>query len=279
MKAQKDKVVAVSYELEVEGKIVDKAGAEAPLDYIHGTGMLLPKFEAAIEGKEPGESFEFVLSPTEGYGEYNPKYKFDMPKDSFEIDGQLRDDLLVVGRIIPMKNSSDQIVQGTVAAVKDNTVTMDFNHPMAGKTLHFTGKVEIVRDATDKELSEGLHGEYMPQDECGCGCGHKHDSCDCGKDNCDCGKDGCDCGKDGCNCDKNGCDCGKDGCNCDKDGCDCGKDSCDCGKEGWDGGKDSCDCGKDGCDCGKDGCNCDKDGCDCGKDNCNCDKDGCKCGK
>lgn len=167
MKIEKNKVASLSYELEVEGVIADKAGAEAPLEYIHGTGMLLPKFEAAVEGKEPGESFEFTLAAEEGYGEYHPEYVVTIPKEAFAIDGKVREDLLVIGRMIPMMNQDGQVVQGTVANVLDDSVAMDFNHPMAGKTLHFTGKVEAVRDATDKELKEGLHGEYLPPEE-GC---------------------------------------------------------------------------------------------------------------
>ena len=74
-------------------------------------------------------------------------------------------------------------MQGTVAAVEEKSVKMDFNHPMAGKTLHFTGKVESVRDASEKELKEGLHGEYLPK-ECHChkgegGCCHKGEGEDC----------------------------------------------------------------------------------------------------
>ncbi len=205
MKAEKNKVVAVSYELEVEGQIADKAGAEKPLEYIQGTGMLLPKFEAAVEGKEPGESFDFVLSPDEGYGEYNPDYSFDIPKASFEVDGKLREDLLVVGMLIPMLNSAGQVVQGTIKEIKAETVTMDFNHPMAGKTLHFTGKVETVRDATEKELTEGLHGEFLPPEE---GCGHKchhgdGEGCCHGEGGCQHGdSEGC-CGEGDCNCGKN----------------------------------------------------------------------------
>ena len=184
MKIEKNKVVALSYELEVEGKTADKAGADAPLEYIHGSGMLLPKFEAAVDGKAEGETFEFTLTPEEGYGTYNPKYLVDLPLEAFQVDGKVRSELLVIGRTLPMFNSEGQVVQGTVSAVGEKTVTMDFNHPMAGKTLHFTGKVERVREATDKELREGLYGEYLPPEE---GCGHCH------KDNCDCngGEDCC----------------------------------------------------------------------------------------
>ena len=67
-----------------------------------------------------------------------------------------------------MLNQAGQVVQGTVHEVTESAVTMDFNHPMAGKTLHFTGKVESVRSATDKELTEGLHGEYLPPEEHEC---------------------------------------------------------------------------------------------------------------
>ena len=208
MKVEKNKVVAVSYQLEVEGKIADKSAPGNPLEYIHGSGMLLPKFEGALEGKEPGDGFDFVLSPEDGYGTYDPRYLVELPKTAFAIDGQVREDLLVVGRTIPMLNQAGQVVQGTVNKITDNTVTMDFNHPMAGKTLHFTGKVESVRSATDKELTEGLHGEYLPQEE---GCGGCHGG----------GCHGGDCHKDG-----DGECCGKgkgegEGCGCGKEGCDC----------------------------------------------------------
>lgn len=221
MKAQDKNVVAVSYRLEVEGQIADSAGAEAPLEYIQGTGMLIPGFEAAVSGKEPGESFDFTLQPEEGYGEYNPQHCFPIPKSAFVVDGTLREDLLQVGAIIPMMNGNGQVVQGRIAEIGEDSVTMDFNHPMAGKVLHFMGEVVSVREATKKELEEGLHGEYLPHEchckhgkgeghckhgeghchdgECGCGEGHEGD-CGCGGDDCHCGE-GEKCG-DGCNCEK-----------------------------------------------------------------------------
>ncbi len=161
-------MVSITYELVVDGKTADKATEEKPLDYIHGNHMLLPKFEAEIEGLEPGGEFAFTLSPAEGYGEHNPSMVFNLPMESFVIDGRIPEGLLVEGRVIPMLNGQGQIVQGTVRGFEGDAVKMDFNHPMAGKTLNFTGKVLSVRDATEKELTEGLHGEYLPPKEHHC---------------------------------------------------------------------------------------------------------------
>ena len=200
MKVENNKVVAESYALEVEGKIADQSAPGSPLEYIHGTGMLLPKFEAALQDKEPGDTFDFILSPEDGYGKYDPSYLIDLPKTAFAIEGKVREDLLVVGRTIPMLNQAGQVVQGTVHEVTESAVTMDFNHPMAGKTLHFTGKVESVRSATDKELTEGLHGEYLPPEEHECCHGkgkcHKDGEGECCKEGDDaCCKEGEGCCK------------------------------------------------------------------------------------
>jgi len=178
MKIEKNKVVAVGYELTVDGASVDKSREGEPLEYIQGMHMMIPGFEAGLEGKEEGEKVEFDVAPEQGYGSYIEKHKFEIPKSSFVVDGVLREELLVPGTVVPMFNSEGHIIQGTVAAVGDETVTMDFNHPLAGKTLHFAVEVVSVREATEKELREGLHGEFLPppphDDECGCGCGHHH---------------------------------------------------------------------------------------------------------
>lgn len=179
MKVANNKVTAISYELTVEGKVADKASADKPLEYIHGTGMLLPKFEMELEGKEEGDSFAFTLTPEEGYGQVDPRYVVEIPKTAFMVEGMLREDLLKEGNVIPMMNSDGHVVQGTVAGIGEDTVKMDFNHPMAGKTLNFTGRIESVREATKKELEEGLHGEYLPTDgECGCEGGCHNGNCE-----------------------------------------------------------------------------------------------------
>ena len=177
MKIEQNKVVEFCYELEVDGKVVDQTTKERPLDYIHGTGSLLPKLEAHIEGMEPGAVFEITLSPADGYGEVDPERIIDLPKAAFEVNGEVREDLLVPGNTIPMMNSMGGVIPGVVVAVTADSVKMDLNHQMAGKTLHFKGEILTVREATEKELTEGLHGEFVHS--CGCGGCHGHGG-DCG---------------------------------------------------------------------------------------------------
>ena len=220
MKITQNAVVEFCYELEVEGQVVDKTTKEKPLDYIHGTGSLLPKLEAHIEGMQAGDRFDITLAPADGYGEVDPQRIIDLPKAAFEVNGDVREDLLVPGNTIPMMNSMGGVIPGVVLEVSADSVKMDLNHQMAGKTLHFTGEIVSVREATEKELTEGLHGEYVHS--CGCGGGGCHGGgChggDCGGDcgghdgDCGCGGHEGDCG---CGGHEGDCGCGGEGgCGC-----------------------------------------------------------------
>ena len=194
MKIGQNMVVEFVYELEVDGQVVDKTVKERPLDYIHGTGSLLPKLEEHIEGMEAGDKFDVTLSPADGYGEVDPSRIIDLPKGAFEVNGEIREDLLVPGNTIPMMSSMGGVIPGVVLEVTEDSVKMDLNHRMAGKTLHFTGEVVSVREATEKELTEGLHGEYVHS--CGCGgCGGHSGGCgDCEGGHCSDGEGDCGCG-------------------------------------------------------------------------------------
>ena len=196
MKIGQNNVVEFCYELEVDGVVVDHTTQERPLDYIHGTGSLLPKLEAHIEGMEPGDKFDITLSPADGYGEVDPSRIIDLPKAAFEVNGEVREDLLVVGNTIPMMNSMGGVIPGVVVEVSEDSVKMDLNHQMAGKTLHFTGEIISVREATEKELTEGLHGEYVHTcGGCGGGCHGHEGGCHeggCHDGDCGCGG-GCSC--------------------------------------------------------------------------------------
>ena len=214
MKIGKNKVVEISYKLETDGKTIDQSPEGKPLDYIQGTGMLIPGLEKELEGMEAGDEYDIIVAPEDAYGAYNPKLKFNIPISSFEVDGKIRYDLLEIGKTIPLLNSAGNVVQATVVGVSGDEVCMDFNHRLAGKDLHFTGKIISVRDASAKELEEGLHGEFLPH-KCHCHDGKGNNGCCHSEEN----GDGCGCGHhseengDGCGCGHHGeegheCSCG-----------------------------------------------------------------------
>lgn len=159
MNVSKNKVVSISYELKVDGDLIDAAQADNPLVFLYGHGQLLPLFEDNIKDLAEGDSFEFMIPSKDGYGEVNDQAIVELPKEIFVIDGELQEDLLVIGNRLPMRDSEGNALDGTVVEVTDNSVVMDFNHPLAGKDLYFTGKVENIREATAEEISHGhVHG-------------------------------------------------------------------------------------------------------------------------
>lgn len=185
MKISKNSYVSLAYRLTVDGKVVEDVKAEAPLDFIFGTGMLLPQFETNVENKVLGDKFAFTLTPEDGYGEYIADAVVDLPKSIFEVEGKFNDEVVFVGAVLPMMDNEGNQMYGNVEAIGDDTVKMNFNHPMSGKTLNFEGEVAGVREATDADMAK-----FMPQGGgCSCGCGDG----DCGDGECgdgECG-DGC----------------------------------------------------------------------------------------
>lgn len=187
MKVEKNKMVAVDYKLTVDGAIADQSQPGAPLEFICGTGMLLPKFEEAILGKEPGEKVAFTLSPKDGYGEVIAEAIVDLPKNTFMVDGKLAEDILFAGSQVPMSDAQGNRMIGTIKEVGEETVKMDFNHPMAGKTLNFEVEVVSVRDVTPEDL------QSAGGCSCGCdgGCGDHEGGCSDHKGGCSDHKGGC----------------------------------------------------------------------------------------
>lgn len=182
MKIGENTFVSLTYALNVDGNLVDSATEERPLEFVYGAGFLLPEFEKSIKDLKQGEKFEFTLEPAEGYGEIVEEAVVDLPMDIFMVDGAVEEGLLAVGNQIPMSTQDGQHMMGVVKAVSDEAVTMDFNHPMAGKTLNFSGMVVGVREATEEDMQPGFGGGCSPQ------------SCeDCGDDSCGDGNSSCCC--------------------------------------------------------------------------------------
>ncbi|NDW09200.1 peptidylprolyl isomerase [Dysgonomonas sp. 520] len=174
MKISTNKYVSLTYDLNVgEGEqqeLMERATPEHPLEFIFGTNSMLESFEKQLDGLSEGDTFDFVLSPDESYGEYDDDHVVDLPRNIFEVDGQLDEKVVFEGNIVPMMDAGGNRLNGAVVAVKEDVITMDFNHPLAGENLHFTGKVIGVRDASAEEIA----ALFAPQGGCGCGCG------DCG---------------------------------------------------------------------------------------------------
>lgn len=165
MQVAQNKVVTATYSLEISDggnsprEFVEKAGEENPLVFLFGIGSMIPGFERQMEGLSKGDSFDFTIDPEEGYGTASDDDIVELPYSVFAEEAEKHPEMLAVGNIIPMNDGQGNQFQGTVKAVTTETVTMDFNHPLSGKTLHFLGKVEDLRDATEEEISHGhAHG-------------------------------------------------------------------------------------------------------------------------
>lgn len=164
MNVSQNKVVSLTYELKLEnasGEVVDIATASEPLVFIFGIGSLLPKFEANIFNLKAKDNFEFSLSSAEAYGDFSEEAIVSLPIDIFMIDGKIDPDMLRIGNVIPMQDNEGHPMEGVVKSVEKETVVMDFNHPLAGKNLFFTGSILELREATPEEISHGhVHGPH-----------------------------------------------------------------------------------------------------------------------
>lgn len=162
MVIESKKVVLVHYTLtekNAEGELIESTTGGEPLGFIYGVGMMIPDFESNLKGLKKGDTFAFGIKAANAYGEYDESAIVEVPKSIFESDGKIPDGLLEIGNTLPLTDQSGNHFQGTVAWVGLENVKLDFNHPMAGVDLFFTGSVELVRDAEAAELEHGhVHG-------------------------------------------------------------------------------------------------------------------------
>lgn len=188
----KNKVVSVSYELRTEanGEVREQGNAEKPLTFICGHGQVLEYFELNLLEKNKGDQFSFVIPSEHAYGPFNDDMVVELPLEVFK---DVREEDLVVGNDLPMVDSMGRHLMGTINAISGDFVEINFNHPLAGKDLHFSGEILEVREVTDAEL-EALNshkcgggcgscsgcGSHEKEDEGGCGCDSNGESGCCG---------------------------------------------------------------------------------------------------
>jgi FKBP-type peptidyl-prolyl cis-trans isomerase SlyD len=178
MKIDVNKMVSMIYELRetnYDGKILEELPEDKPLKFIFGTGKLLPAFEANILSLGKGDTFRFNLRADQAYGGRREEMIIDVPLSVFENEGKVDENICRVGNEVPMTDGSGNSFSGIINEISADFVRMDFNHPMAGVDLYFTGKILEVREATQEELlpsnSSCSSCEGSRHSDCGGSCG------------------------------------------------------------------------------------------------------------
>lgn len=154
MQITKDAVALIHYTLtDDDGNTIDSSAGSEPLAYIHGIGNLIPGLERELEGKGEGDQLDVKLAPADGYGEFDQALIQRVPRRALKGVGDLH-----VG--MQLHAQSEQGVRAvTVTQLQGDMVTLDGNHPLAGKNLNFKIEVVGVRAATEDELEHGhVHG-------------------------------------------------------------------------------------------------------------------------
>ncbi len=171
MAIETNQIVSIEYEVRDGDTIVDSNVGGAPLVFMFGKGQIIPGLENGIANMTIGEKGDVLVQPKDAYGELNPDATQEVPKDQFAgID-------LEVGMTLYGQGEDGGTVQVTVKEIGDENVIIDFNHPLAGKSLMFTVTINNVRDASAEEVMTGIPAENKQADsgccgtgDAGCGC-------------------------------------------------------------------------------------------------------------
>lgn len=191
-----NKVIGIEYTLKDAntGEHLDSNVGQAPLEFISGKGHIIQGLEDKIVTMATNEEADVLVEPKDGYGEYNSEAIQTLPKEQFAgIE-------LVEGMSLYGQGEHGETIQVVVKSFTDSDVVIDYNHPMAGKTLMFTVSVLSSRDATEEEVQTGVVGGLAAMGS-GCGCSgddhghdhsHSHNDGGCGSGNGN-GHGGCGC--------------------------------------------------------------------------------------
>lgn len=181
----KNKYIAVMYKLYTaapgeEPELMEETAEGEPFIFVSALGMTLDAFEAQIVSLKAGDTFDFTLAPADAYGEYEASGKQAVPRSVFEINGKLDSRFIYEGAVVPLNSPDGARFNGLIVEIGEQTITVDINHPLAGKSLNFVGSVVEARDATNEEIRDALN-QITGCGGCGGGCGGGN----CGGGGCD----------------------------------------------------------------------------------------------
>ncbi|WP_319371866.1 peptidylprolyl isomerase [uncultured Ilyobacter sp.] len=150
MKIEESKVVVLDFILtDEDGNILEDTKEVGPFAYIQGFGDFIPKIEEILEGKTEGFQSKIIVSPEEGYGEYDEELISEMSKEDFSEFDDIYEGLDF------QAETDEGLMEFVIKSIEDDVVLVDGNHPFAGKNLTFDLKVTEVRDASEEELEHG----------------------------------------------------------------------------------------------------------------------------
>ncbi|WIO74370.1 peptidylprolyl isomerase [Porticoccaceae bacterium LTM1] len=162
MAIKENSVVSIHYTLtDDDGVQIDSSQGADPLVYLHGAGNIIPGLENALSGKAVGDELKVTIAPADAYGEYQDAMVQSVPRELFGDNQDMQPGMRFQAQ------TDNGPISVVVTEVTDETVSVDANHPLAGKTLHFDVTVAELRDATEEELAHG-HPHVAG------GCGHDH---------------------------------------------------------------------------------------------------------
>jgi len=139
MMIETGKKVKLDYTLTVGGEVIDTSIGKEPLAYTSGDGTIIPGLDSQMRGLQIGEERTVFVEPKDAYGEVDPKAFRELPKSFFPQGFEPQN-----GMVLEMKAEDGSVFPASIREVKDSTVVLDFNHPLAGQTLQFDVKIVAV---------------------------------------------------------------------------------------------------------------------------------------
>lgn len=143
-------VVTLDYTLQVDGEVVDSSKDGRPIQFIQGQEHIIPGLERELYGMRLGEEREVIIPPEAGYGPVEPEAGMDVPRREFPPEIPLE-----IGTEVQLRTRDGEIINARIDSIGPEIVRLDFNHPLAGKELHFNVRVIDLRMATEEEIEHG----------------------------------------------------------------------------------------------------------------------------
>ena len=148
LKVQDGQIVSMDYTLHVDGEMLDTSSGHEPLEFLQGAGNIIPGLEEELYGMAIGENKKVIVQPDDGYGVLDPDAFVDVPREQFPASIPLE-----IGVEIQVTDQSGNPMNARIDSVDEDSVKLDFNHPLAGKQLNFAIKIVSIRKASAEELN------------------------------------------------------------------------------------------------------------------------------